>query len=93
MERRNQMEQAGLITRESAPPPVATTLYRLTSRGRDLEAVIAALGRWGAPLLSSSNADDGPATIGSRCRFDSMFATVFPTGPQSESGCALERKA
>ena len=58
VERLNQMEQAGLITRESAPPPVATTLYRLTSRGRDLEEVIAALGRWGAPLLGSSNADD-----------------------------------
>jgi DNA-binding HxlR family transcriptional regulator len=46
------MEGAGLITKEAAPPPVATNLFRLTQRGRDLEPVIAALGRWGAPLLN-----------------------------------------
>jgi hypothetical protein len=28
-------------------------LFGLTQRGKDLEPVIAALGRWGAPLLSS----------------------------------------
>jgi DNA-binding HxlR family transcriptional regulator len=51
-ERLNEMEQGGLVTREAAPPPVATTLYRLTVRGRELEPVVAALGRWGAPLLT-----------------------------------------
>ncbi len=53
VERLNELERAGLVTREAAPPPVATTLFRLTQRGKDLEPVIAALGRWGAPLLSS----------------------------------------
>ncbi|MFY9681769.1 MAG: winged helix-turn-helix transcriptional regulator [Candidatus Sulfotelmatobacter sp.] len=53
VERLNELERAGLVAREAAPPPIATTLFRLTQRGKDLEPVIAALGRWGAPLLSS----------------------------------------
>src|SRR5947209_11077930 len=57
-ERLNEMEEAGIITREAAPPPVATTLFRLTLRGRQLEPVIAALGRWGAPLLASHSAGE-----------------------------------
>jgi hypothetical protein len=52
------MEAAGLVVREEAPPPIATTLFRLTPRGRDLEAVIAALGRWGAPLLPARPGKD-----------------------------------
>jgi len=50
-ERLAEMEAAGLLEREAARPPVATTLFRLTARGRELEPVIAALGIWGAPLL------------------------------------------
>jgi DNA-binding HxlR family transcriptional regulator len=56
VERLNELEKAGLAMREAAPPPIATTLFRLTPRGTELEPVIAALGRWGAPLLSK-NAD------------------------------------
>jgi DNA-binding HxlR family transcriptional regulator len=57
-ERLNEMEECGLVTREAAPPPVATTLYRLTARGRELEPVVAALGRWGAPLLTDKAGKD-----------------------------------
>ena len=46
------MEETGLIDREDAPPPVATTLYRLTPRGEDLRPVIDALGRWARPLMT-----------------------------------------
>jgi DNA-binding HxlR family transcriptional regulator len=56
--RLNDLEEAGLLTREAAPPPVATTLFRLTPRGKDLEPVIAALGRWGAPLLADKPGKD-----------------------------------
>ena len=52
------MEQAGLVAREEAPPPIAASLFRLTTRGKELEPVIAALGRWGAPLLAASAAGD-----------------------------------
>ncbi len=32
----SEMEKAGIIVREEAPPPIATTVYRLTPRGREL---------------------------------------------------------
>jgi DNA-binding HxlR family transcriptional regulator len=57
-DRLRQLEQAGVITRELAPPPVATTVFTLTSRGRDLLPVIRELGRWGAPLLAGASDDD-----------------------------------
>jgi DNA-binding HxlR family transcriptional regulator len=57
-ERLDELERAGIVTREDAPPPVATTLFRLTARGRDLESVVAALGRWGAPLLAAGAGKD-----------------------------------
>src|SRR5213080_3892836 len=53
-ERLRQLEQAGLIHSEQAPPPVATTLYQLTGRGEALESVLRELGRWGAPLLGAT---------------------------------------
>jgi DNA-binding HxlR family transcriptional regulator len=50
--RLRELEESGLIVREEAPPPIATTLLRLTPRGRALERPILELGRWGAPLLA-----------------------------------------
>ena len=52
-----ELEEQGIITREAAPPPVATTLYRLTPRGEALKPALTALGAWGAPLLGSASAD------------------------------------
>jgi DNA-binding HxlR family transcriptional regulator len=51
-DRLRELEEAGVVRREEAPPPVATTLFRLTERGRDLEPVLKALGHWGSPLVS-----------------------------------------
>src|SRR5437867_11172839 len=49
-DRLRELEKAGLISREDAPPPIATTLFQLTSRGKALEAVVHQIGRWGGPL-------------------------------------------
>jgi DNA-binding HxlR family transcriptional regulator len=57
-ERLRDLEDAGVIGREDAPPPVATTLYRLTERGHDLDPVIRALGIWGSPMLATAPDDD-----------------------------------
>ena len=57
-DRLRELEAAGLIEREEAPPPVATTLFRLTERGAALEPVISALGRWGFPLMRADRPDD-----------------------------------
>ena len=57
-DRLREMEQAGLVSREDAPPPVATTLFRLTPRGQELKPVVEALGRWGGPLVARPIGDD-----------------------------------
>src|SRR5213078_3661580 len=50
--RLRELEQAGVIEREDAPPPVATGLFQLTPRGRELGPVLQSLTAWGTPLLA-----------------------------------------
>lgn len=59
--RLRELEKAGLVESEAAPPPVATTLFRLTPRGEQLETVLAAVGRWGAPFLFAEDGGGGEA--------------------------------
>lgn len=58
VDRLRELETAGLIRREDAPPPVATTLFSLTERGRTLEPVLQELSRWGIPLLGEPAGTD-----------------------------------
>ena len=57
-QRLRELEHAGIIYSEQAPPPVATTLFRLTERGEALEAVIKAIGDWARPELAQVDEDD-----------------------------------
>lgn len=57
-DRLRELEAAGIIKREDAPPPVAATLFSLTERGLALQAVISELGKWGVPLMRDSSPDD-----------------------------------
>ena len=57
-ERLRDLEAAGLVEREDAPPPVATTLYRLTPRGEALKPALYELGRWGTALVPDAPDDD-----------------------------------
>jgi DNA-binding HxlR family transcriptional regulator len=52
-DRIRELESAGLIRREDAPPPVATTLFRLTEAGEDLWPVLDALGKWGVRYMAA----------------------------------------
>jgi DNA-binding HxlR family transcriptional regulator len=51
-DRLRELEAAGLIEREDAPPPVASTLFRLTARGEAIRPVIHELGLWGVPYMA-----------------------------------------
>jgi DNA-binding HxlR family transcriptional regulator len=57
-DRIRELETAGLIQREDAPPPVATTLYHLTDAGGQLEPVVRALGEWGIRFMANRSAGD-----------------------------------
>jgi DNA-binding HxlR family transcriptional regulator len=55
--RLHELEAAGLVRREEAAPPVATTLFHLTEAGAELEPVLDALGAWGIRYMAQP--DDG----------------------------------
>jgi DNA-binding HxlR family transcriptional regulator len=57
-DRLRELERAGVIEREEAPPPIATTLFRLTPRGEQLRPVLEGLIRWGIPLMTEQKPDD-----------------------------------
>jgi DNA-binding HxlR family transcriptional regulator len=57
-ERLRELERAGVIAREDAPPPIASTLFRLTPRGEQLEPVLDDLFRWGLPLMTEQKPGD-----------------------------------
>lgn len=52
VQRLRELEGAGIVVRENAAPPVASTLFRLTERGTGLVPALQELARWGAPLVA-----------------------------------------
>ena len=57
-DRIRELEAAGVIWREEAPPPVATTLFHLTEAGAELGPVLDAIGRWGVRYMAEPAEDD-----------------------------------
>ncbi|HKA03245.1 MAG TPA: winged helix-turn-helix transcriptional regulator [Acidimicrobiales bacterium] len=56
-DRLRELEENGLVVREAAPPPIATTVFRLTRRGEELRPVLEVLGRWGRPFLQETSGE------------------------------------
>jgi DNA-binding HxlR family transcriptional regulator/putative sterol carrier protein len=52
-QRLHELEAEGVVERIVLPPPVATTVYRLTPVGEALRPIVHALGRWGFRFLGS----------------------------------------
>ena len=46
------LEETGIVVREEAAPPVATTLFALSPWGEQLKPILLALGRWASPLMA-----------------------------------------
>src|SRR5918998_2957894 len=59
-QRLRDLDDAGVVRRRTLPPPAGSRVYELTERGRELEPVVLALGRWG----SRAPFPDGDARIG-----------------------------
>src|SRR6266480_4402142 len=57
-DRLRDLEENGIVRREDAPPPVASTVFRLTPRGEQLRPALVELGRWGAPLMAEPGDDE-----------------------------------
>jgi DNA-binding HxlR family transcriptional regulator len=57
-DRLRDLEEAGLVARSKTRERGEPTVYSLTDRGKDLRPVIAALGKWAAPLLAHAAPHD-----------------------------------
>jgi len=55
-QRLRELEHAGVLTRGQLPPPISAKVYELTARGRELEPVLLALGRWGSEVAFPADA-------------------------------------
>ena len=79
-DRLREMEDNGIVHREEAPPPVATTLFELTERGHELMPVLMALGRWGVPLMGERG-DDEWRGYWLKYPLEELFADAAPDQP------------
>jgi DNA-binding HxlR family transcriptional regulator len=80
-ERLRELEEEGLVAREEAPPPIATTLFRLTPRGGGLRPVIERLILWGAPLMTVQDPKDVVRSQWLAFALESMLSDHEPQGP------------
>jgi DNA-binding HxlR family transcriptional regulator len=79
-QRLRELEQVGVVRRDSLPPPAASRVYELTERGRELEPVILELGRWGsgAPFPAGDAALGVDSTV---IALKTLFDTAAAGGP------------
>ena len=77
-DRLRDLERAGVLFSEDAPPPIATSVFALTERGRALAPVLRELAAWGAPLLDE---DPGGAF---RTHWMGLLAEVHLTDNEPE---------
>lgn len=80
-ERLRGLEQAGIVEREAAPPPVATTLYHLTESGNELRPVLTALGRWGVRYMTAPTGDESFRSHWLDFPVSEFLRDSEPTGP------------
>jgi DNA-binding HxlR family transcriptional regulator len=80
-DRLRELEGAGVIAREEAPPPIATTLFRLTPRGEGLRPVLEDLTRWGLPLMTEDKPGDAVRSHWLASALQLMLDAPLPDGP------------
>lgn len=82
-DRLRELEHAGVIAREDAPPPIATTLFRLTPRGEQLQPVLDGLFRWGIPLMREQKPDDAVRSHWLAGAIEAMLTDGQPDAPDA----------
>jgi DNA-binding HxlR family transcriptional regulator/putative sterol carrier protein len=79
-QRLRDLEQVGVVRRHKLPPPAASRVYELTDWGKELEAVIAQLVRWGvrsASMPYEAPLGTDPLILTMRTMFRSQEAADF----------------
>jgi DNA-binding HxlR family transcriptional regulator len=80
-DRLRELEDAGVVVREAAPPPVATTLIDLTDRGRALAPMMQEIVRWGAPLMVEPVGEDTFRSHWLRLPAETFLSDTMPERP------------
>jgi DNA-binding HxlR family transcriptional regulator len=80
-ERLRELERAGVVAREDAPPPIATTLFSLTPRGEALRPVLDGLVRWGVPLMVEQSPRDAVRSHWLAAALELMLTDRQPDAP------------
>lgn len=81
VDRLREMEENGIVRRVDAPPPVATALFELTDRGRELLPVLMALGTWGAPLMGDRREGEEFRSYWVKYPLERLFVDASPHEP------------
>lgn len=82
-QRLRELEESGVVARRRALPPAAGLVYELTDRGRSLEPVLLALGRWGSPL---SPKPDSAGELSPDALIVALRTTLVPAATGSVRG-------
>jgi DNA-binding HxlR family transcriptional regulator len=82
--RLRELEDAGVVRRQAAPPPVATTLFHLTDAGLDLKPVLLELGRWGTRFMPFPSGDESFRSHWLEFPVSHLLFDGEPTGPATE---------
>lgn len=71
-QRLRELEAAGIVRRRALGPPASARGYELTQRGRELERVLLALGRWGSrtPVSPAAELSTDALMLALRTTFD-----------------------
>jgi DNA-binding HxlR family transcriptional regulator len=74
------LEESGIVTKRTLPPPAASRVYELTDFGRDLRPVMRELAIWGARSLGPPSADEElfPGWLSNA--LDTLLAPIAPPG-------------
>lgn len=90
-QRLTELEAAAVVMRRKLAPPAATWVYELTDWGRELEAIILALGRWGA--RSPQRKAGAPLGVDSLVlSFRTMFDAQSAAGHTARYGLHIEEQ-
>jgi DNA-binding HxlR family transcriptional regulator len=84
--RLRELESEGLIARRRLGPPADRTVYELTDRGRALEPVLHALGRWGSEVQLGA----APPPLSPDAAVVAM-QTMYEPGPRPPRGAVAMR--
>jgi DNA-binding HxlR family transcriptional regulator len=90
-QRLRELEEAGVVIRDTLPPPAASKVYALTARGRELEPVLHALGRWGAAQPVADDVPMGPDAL--MVALGTMFDPARADGVELEIGIVIGPEA